>query len=190
MRGAQPNEDRLDASRSNSKVCAINRLIFIAMFVWAIESAISPIRAQQVLSTSDLKSIQGKISDTVIELEGFDKEREDLESWRNEFHQRRDVHDSYAPCRYEHGHADQCDWFIREATYLNSERDRIDGRVKDLNDRAHAARSRLQFQMGVPRSASFSGCFNELAERMHSCVAIADVEGAAICLTRVWEAHC
>jgi hypothetical protein len=144
MRGAQPNEDRLDASRSNSKVCAINRLIFIAMFVWAIESAISPIRAQQVLSTSDLKSIQGKISGTVIELEGLDKEREDLESWRNEFHQRRDVHDSYAPCRYEHGHADQCDWFIREATYLNSERDRIDGRVKDINNRVQVARSRLQ----------------------------------------------
>jgi hypothetical protein len=44
--------------------------------------------------------------------------------------------------------------------------------------------------MGILGSASFSGCFNELAERMHSCAAIVDVEGAAICLTRVWEGHC
>jgi hypothetical protein len=168
----------------------VKRLNLLAVLVWWSTALFSPIWAQQALSTSDLKSIQGTISDITIEFEGLHKEKEDIESWRNEFHQRRDIHDSHAPCRYEHGHAEQCDWFVREARHLNDERDRIDGRVKDLNDRAHAARSRLQFQMGVPRSASFSGCFNELAERMHSCAAIVDVEGAAICLTRVWEGHC
>ena len=92
-----------------------------------------------------------------MEFESLNKQKGDLESWRNEFHERRDIHDSHAPCRYEHGHAEQCDWFVREARHLNDERDRIDGRVKDLNDRAHAARSRLQFQMGVPPIGQFFG---------------------------------
>ena len=56
---------------------------------------------------------------------------------------------------------------------------------------AHMQRAvAYSFRWASPRSASFSGCFNELAERMHSCAAIVDVEGAAICLTRVWEGHC
>lgn len=168
----------------------MKRLNLLAALVWWSTALFSPIWAQEAVWTADPKSIQGTINDIITEFEGLHKEKEDLESWRNEFRQRRDIHNSRAPCRYEHGHAEQCDWFVREAKHLNDERDRIDGRVKEINERAHAARSRLHIQMGIPRSASFSGCFNELEQRMHSCAAITDLEGAAVCLTRLREGQC
>jgi hypothetical protein len=100
------------------------------------------------------KPFKKTIRDIIMEFESLNKQTGDLESWRNEFHQRRDIHNSCAPCRYEHGDAEQCDWFVREARYLNDERDRIDGRVKETNDRAHAARSRLAAQASAIRIAT------------------------------------
>ena len=166
------------------------RLIFFLIFVCAINGAISPILAQQTLSVADVKTVQRKIGDAITELGVLNEEKRELETWRSDFHQRRDVHNAHAPCRYERGHAEQCDWFIREAGYLNDERDRVDLKVRQINDRADAARSHLQVQLRVLRTASFLGCFDQLEAQIHSCGAIGDAERAVSCLTRVWEGQC
>jgi hypothetical protein len=165
-------------------------VIFSLIFVCIIDRGISPILAQQTLSEADVKIIQAEISDGIAELGRLNEEKTELESWRSDFHQRRDVHNAHAPCRYERGHAEQCDSFIREAGYLNDERDRIDLKVRQINDRTDKARSHLQAQLRVLRTASFLGCFNQFEAQIRSCGAIGDAEGAVSCLTRVWEGQC